>query len=417
MGGTKLTLLGYFTKAMLRPGRLEVQLRVELPDRAGRRDILRIHTRQMKEAGALSMDALAFLEDLSDNGLSARTEHYSGAELAGLVRSAASFALARTVQRKDDNGIITMADLEESLIEVLPAFGKQDDVLRQRFPLGISPCSPSMERIMRDLERFTTPRVVPRDTPRLDSLLLVGAGDRGGAGATALAAWAAAKASSTGTDYVRFITALDLITGTGGSGDEARAAALVEKFGEAREMPHSLLVLDDVDQLCAGAGLAGYSNVMLATLRALLRTPPENFASAKAGGESQSKRSQKGGKTLRIIAATSRSDAACRVLHEVFDETLVVPLLSDSASIRKLFSDCLKVDAINVDPMADMIIDRLGSIGCKTALRLAERAVATAEVHTPYRDDKEEAQLKALVGILDDLAGDDMTAKTLCAVL
>ena len=29
--------------ALLRPGRLEVQLSVELPDRVGRRDILRIH--------------------------------------------------------------------------------------------------------------------------------------------------------------------------------------------------------------------------------------------------------------------------------------------------------------------------------------------------------------------------------------
>jgi len=35
--------------ALLRPGRLEVQLRVELPDRVGRREILRIHTRKMKE--------------------------------------------------------------------------------------------------------------------------------------------------------------------------------------------------------------------------------------------------------------------------------------------------------------------------------------------------------------------------------
>jgi AAA+ lid domain len=400
---------------MLRPGRLEVQLRVELPDRAGRRDILRIHTRQMKEAGALSRDALTYLEDLTDIGIPARTEHYSGAELAGLVRSAASFALARTVQNENDDGIITIADLKKSLKEVLPALGKQDEVLRQRFPLGISACSPSMERIMRDLERFTTPRVVPRDSPRLESVLLVGAGNRGGAGATALAAWAAAKASSSGTDYVRFITALDLITGEGGGGDETRAAALVEKFGEAREMSHALLVLDDVDQLCAGAGPAGYSNVMLATLRALLRAPPETFSTAKAGGESQSKRSQKGGKTLQIIAATSRSDAACRVLNEVFDETLVVPLLSDAASVRKLFSDSLEVDVVNADPMADLIIDRLGNVGCKTALRLAERAVATAAVHATDGDDME-AQLNALMGILDDLAGDDVTAAKLCEV-
>jgi SpoVK/Ycf46/Vps4 family AAA+-type ATPase len=411
---------------MLRPGRLEVQLRVELPDRAGRRDIFRIHTRQMKEAGAVSSEAIEFLEDMGDSGVLARSEHFSGAEIAGLVRSAASFALARTVQSSaigtgsaDDDGVITVADVEQALKEVLPALGKQDEVLKQRYPLGISAFSPSMERIMRDLERFVTPRSVPSQSSRLESLLLVGAGGSGGAGSTALAAWAAAEASATGTDYVRFITALDLISSEGGGGEEARAAALVDKFSEAREMAHSLLVLDDVDQLCAGTGPEGYSNVMLATLRALIRTPPETMSTAKAGGQSQtSKRKGKGGKTLQIIAATSRSDAACRVLNRIFDETLVVPLLSASKDVQKLFKDSLEVSVKNADSMADLIIDRLGTVGCKTALRLAERAVATAarqQVGETDDDDRmEEAQLNALAAILEDLAGDEVTAEKLC---
>jgi len=59
--------------ALLRPGRLEVQLRVELPDRKGRRDILSIHTRKMREDKALSEDAIELLDDLSDEGIGART--------------------------------------------------------------------------------------------------------------------------------------------------------------------------------------------------------------------------------------------------------------------------------------------------------------------------------------------------------
>jgi hypothetical protein len=85
-------------------------------------------------------------------------------------------------------------------------------------------------------------------------------------------------------------------------------------------MTHSLLVLDDVDQLCAGTGLGGYSSIMIATLRALLRSPPASASTAKAGGQSISKRS--GGKTVHILAATSRSDAACSILYELFDETI-----------------------------------------------------------------------------------------------
>lgn len=308
--------------ALLRPGRLEVQLRVELPDLSGRRDILRIHTRQMREAGGISSAGIEWMEELGETtGLPAKTKHFSGAELAGLVRSAASFALARTVEQdtnEEEAGVVSVADLKQALKEVRPALGKQDDVLRMRFPLGVSKYNSSMKRIMRDLERFTAP--VHSDAPRLQSLLLVGAGGNGGAGATALAAWAAAQASSNGaSDYVRFVTALDVLSSESGGGDEARAAALVDRFAEAREMSHSLLVLDDVDQLCAGTGPGGYSSIMIATLRALLRSPPASASTAKAGGQSISK---SGGKTVHILAATSRSDAACSILHELFDETI-----------------------------------------------------------------------------------------------
>ena len=121
----------------------------------------------------------------------ARTEHFSGAELAGLVRSAASFALARVVESSlgkeggDTSGMVLAADLERALTEVRPALGTQDEVLKLRYPFGVSDCSPSMERVMRDLSRFTTP--VKSSTPRLHSLLLVGAGGSiatGGAGVT-----------------------------------------------------------------------------------------------------------------------------------------------------------------------------------------------------------------------------------------
>ncbi len=322
--------------ALLRPGRLEVQLRVELPDAKGRRDIFRIHTRQMKEAGGLSKAAEDFIEDLSDNGIASQSDKFTGAEIAGLVRSAASFALARSVQEMDatsdneeekddasfldtEEGKVSVADFKQALKEVRPSLGKQDALLQMRFPKGISPCSSSTQRIMRDLQRFTAP--VDSQTARLHSLLLVGAGGNGGVGVTALAAWAAAEASSNDTaDYVRFVTALDLLTGEGSGGEGSRAGALIDRFSEAREMPNSLLVLDDIDQLCAGSGPGGYSSVMIATLRALLRTPPESSATAKAGGQSVSR--GKRGRSMHIIATTSRSDAACVILHDLFEETI-----------------------------------------------------------------------------------------------
>ena len=221
--------------ALLRAGRLEVQLRVELPDASGRRDILRIHTKRMREAGGFDAYAETFVESLDDDGLPALTEHFTGAELAGLTRSAASFALARAVEEGDGaEGLVTKADLEEALGEVRPALGKQDEVLTARYPHGISPCSPGMKRVMRDLERFVSPGLVSQ-APRLESMLLVGSGSNGGSGATALAAWAAARASAT-SDYVRLVTALDLLA-DGGPGDKEGLPHLRKSLPKPEKCP------------------------------------------------------------------------------------------------------------------------------------------------------------------------------------
>lgn len=451
--------------ALTRPGRLEVQLRVELPDALGRRDILRIHTRRMKEQGAISWEALQALEDVeSEKGIPARTEYFTGAELAGLVRSAASFALARSVQEKaasgenEDEATVRVRDLEQALTEIRPALGKQDEVLEARFPYGISPCSPAMQRIMRDLERFTsTPdllakqHLTPGDSTRngakslkskkspstLQSLLLVGDGYKGGTGATALACWAASQASEHGEiDYVRLITSLDLLT-SGGGDEAARARSLVERFTEAASMSNSLLVFDDIDQVCAGSGADGYSNLMLSTLRALLRSPTAGVSSLSAdtqdpGNDIVEKRNDQQTRSLSVLAATSRTDAVCSVLHELFDETLVVPVLSDVESVKKLLSDGISqmgvasadISANTVNAMAETMVNRLKTVGCKTALRLLERAVAMTyrsneDQSTPNKDPKDPNSYfsRAWAGIIDDYVRDETAAgKIVCKV-
>ena len=316
--------------ALLRPGRLEVQLRVELPDRKGRRDILRIHTRQMKDAGALAEDARMWIEDLTENGLPGKTEHFSGAELAGLVRSAASYALARSTL-DDLEGSISADDLRQALTEVRPALGKDNDALHQRYPLGVSAFSPEMAAVQSKLHRFTD------QTPGMQSLLLVGSG------ASALASWAAATGSS---DNVRLVTMLDLMGTEGGM-----ASALVDLFHEATDSVSSTtLVLDDIDLICEN------DSAMRATLRALLRTPQT--------------------KSIRILGTASKLS---HDLQATFDETHEVPLVKDRSQVEQLLRDSrLELD--------DELISSLASTcpaGCKDLLRAAELAV---------RDDPRRAQ-------------------------
>jgi cell division protease FtsH len=88
--------------ALLRPGRFDREVTVNLPDRQGREGILRIHTRGLPLAHDVDVSLLA----RSTTGL-------SGADLANLVNEAALIAARYNHQQ------ITMADFEEALDKVL----------------------------------------------------------------------------------------------------------------------------------------------------------------------------------------------------------------------------------------------------------------------------------------------------------
>src|ERR1700726_1905598 len=83
--------------ALLRPGRFDRQITVNLPDVKGREEILRVHAKRVKLAEGV------------DLGVVARgTPGYSGAELANVINEAALLAARRGLKA------ITMAELEES---------------------------------------------------------------------------------------------------------------------------------------------------------------------------------------------------------------------------------------------------------------------------------------------------------------
>ena len=86
--------------ALLRPGRFDELVFVGIPDTAGRRQILAIHTGGMPLAKDVDLDALA-----------QRTERFTGADLEDLVRRAGLTALRRGIEAK----IVTMADFEVAL--------------------------------------------------------------------------------------------------------------------------------------------------------------------------------------------------------------------------------------------------------------------------------------------------------------
>ncbi|ESS02987.1 MAG: AAA family ATPase, CDC48 subfamily [uncultured archaeon A07HR67] len=104
--------------ALLRPGRLDRHVHVPVPDEAGRRKILEVHTREKPLADDVDLDAIA-----------RRTEGYVGADLEAVAREAsmsASREFIQSVSREEvresvGNVRVTMAHFENALDEVTPS--------------------------------------------------------------------------------------------------------------------------------------------------------------------------------------------------------------------------------------------------------------------------------------------------------
>ncbi|MEM1976331.1 MAG: CDC48 family AAA ATPase, partial [Nitrososphaerota archaeon] len=76
--------------ALRRPGRFDREIRIGVPDRNGRKEILQIHTRRMPLADDVDLDELANI-----------THGFTGADLAALCREAAMNALRRFLPKID----------------------------------------------------------------------------------------------------------------------------------------------------------------------------------------------------------------------------------------------------------------------------------------------------------------------------
>lgn len=107
--------------ALLRPGRFDRRIPVELPDLQGREEILRVHAKKIKIA-----DSVRF-EDIAKAAAGA-----SGAELANIVNEAALRAV------RDGRKFATQADFEESIEVVIAGYQKKNRVLSNKEKLIVS---------------------------------------------------------------------------------------------------------------------------------------------------------------------------------------------------------------------------------------------------------------------------------------
>ncbi|KAK4589371.1 hypothetical protein RGQ29_020089 [Quercus rubra] len=253
-------------EAILRPGRLEVQIEISLPDENGRLQILQIHTNKMKESSFLA-------PDVNLQELAARTKNYSGAELEGVVKSAVSYALNRQLSLDDltkpvdEEGIkVTMDDFLNALHEIIPAFGASTDDLERCRLNGMMDCGDRNKHIYQRAMLLVEQVKVSKGSP-LVTCLLEGPS---GSGKTALAATVGINSDF---PYVKIVSAESMI----GLHESTKCAQIVKVFEDAYKSPLSIIVLDDIERLLEYVAIGPrFSNIISQTLLVLLkRLPPK----------------------------------------------------------------------------------------------------------------------------------------------
>lgn len=107
--------------ALLRPGRFDRRIPVELPDLQGREEILKVHARKVKLG-----------DDIDFNAIARAAAGASGAELANMVNEAALRAV------RENRAYVTQSDLEESIEVVIAGYQKKNQVLSPKEKLIVS---------------------------------------------------------------------------------------------------------------------------------------------------------------------------------------------------------------------------------------------------------------------------------------
>lgn len=253
--------------ALLRPGRFEVQLEISLPDETGRRQIFRIHTAKMTKEGMLD-------KNVNIDELASKTKNFSGAEIEGLVKSAASFALNRNVKFDPKTGVtfsknsvkVIREDFIRALEETKPAFGVNEDELEKFLRGGIIKYSPRINDILD--EGTAIIRASQSEQFPLTSVLIHGPAKSG------KSALAASIALSSGFPFIRMISTRAMI----GMTEQNRIQYISNMFNDSYRSSHNVLVIDQIEDIIEWVNVGPrFSNAVLHCLKTFLSNlPPEN---------------------------------------------------------------------------------------------------------------------------------------------
>lgn len=301
--------------ALMRPGRLEVQMEISLPNEAGRVQIFNIHTRRMREFKKIDKDV-----DAAE--IANLTKNFSGAELEGLVRAAQSTAMNRLIKAASkvevdpeaiEKLLVNRDDFLHALeFDIKPAFGAAAEMLDNLLARGIINWGSPVAQILEDGGLYTE-QVRASESSGLVSILLEGPPNSG------KSALAAQLAKISDFPFVKICSPEDMIAYT----ESAKCVHIRKVFDDAYRSTLSVVVVDNIERLLDYGPIGPrYSNLTLQALLVLLKKQPPK------------------GRKLLILCTSSRR----QVLEEMemlsaFTSILHVPNLSKPEHLMTVLED------------------------------------------------------------------------------
>jgi len=250
-------------EALLRPGRLELHIEISLPDEKGRLQILKIHTKKMKENNVLD-------DDVDLDHLAKITKNYTGADIESLVKLACSNALSQDIDfinakvNFSKEHKVNMENFLDAFNEMQPMFGVNNNQLENSIQFGMINYGENFEIISSKISSLFE-KIKNSQSINLLSVLLEG---EPGCGKTALAAHLALHS---GFSYIQIISPDSLIKYIG----NGKYNAIYNIFENGYKSSNSLIILDNIEKLIEYTRIGPrFNNLLLQNLSIFIKKLP-----------------------------------------------------------------------------------------------------------------------------------------------
>jgi len=289
--------------------------------------------------------------------LARMTKNFTGAEIEGLVRNAASFAFTRNITLSElknanaDNIRVEWADFVKATGEIVPAFGSKDQVeLSTLYRNGLQSYGDAFDRNWSTLQKLANQSLSSTRTPLL-TVLLEGPT---GSGKTAIAASLAANSEF---PLIRMLSADTMI----GFSEGQKCHAIQRVFMDAYKSSLSVVFIDDIERILEYTPVGPrFSNIVLQTLLMYLKKVPPHPE-----------------RRLMIIATTSIAHLLEDLqLVQSFNVVIHVPQLQHPSEIAAVLRANSTLEKEEINNISASITE---PIGIKKLLMVMEMVVSSGD--------------------------------------